>query len=239
MKRAGLTNQGVFATLGSSTKGDAFQETTEAMSEILAQRVPRLLKALDALQKKTKASDQHRSELRAWIDKENGELLCLKEAIAERKRSFLEAASAGQRQSLASFHPVWMTSFNVYIEQIIELYATQRDGRTIIHCKMPDSTFNSLRIYYYASGSDLLCVNSHRNLPYASCPDLVGREPVCNLSFSDEKPYGEYVFHPIAGGKAQWLFTGCRWGIDENVVWLDFGDNDDDCIRLPLTEGTH
>ena len=213
---------GLFSTRENTRVPEEFEVITEAMSERLAERVPKLLKGLEALQKKTRASQRHKIELQKWVDKENEELLNLKETISERKRSYLKSLPENARSLLVKSHPVWASNFNLYLDQIQDLFAIHKDECTIVQCILETHTFKSIKIFYYASGGNLLCINSRRNLEYdvntipLQCRDV-------QLDNSEGHLLGEYIFRPIPKGHAQWTFTGNRWGVENHILWLDFG----------------
>jgi hypothetical protein len=207
---------------------EEFEVITEVMAERLADRVPKLLKGLDALREKTEASQHHKIELQKWIDKENQELLDLKETICERKRSHLESISENARSLLRKRHAVWASNFDLYIDQIQDLFAIQKDESTIVQCILEEHALRTLKIFYYASGESLLCINSRRNLRYNKSEMPVKSQTDVPSDTSDQYRFGEYIFRPIPGGHAQWTFTGSRWGIENHILWLDFGKSRDD-----------
>jgi hypothetical protein len=216
---------GLFSTRENTSVPEEFEVITEAMAERLAERVPKLLKGLEALQKKTRASQHHKTELQKWVDKENEELLNLKETISERKRSHLKSLSENARSTLVKRHPVWASNFNLYFDQIQDLFAIHKDERTIVQCILETHTFKSIKIFYYASGENLLCINSLKNLKYDDSEMLRPSRTYVQNDNSDGHPLGEYIFRPIPGGQAQWTFTGNRWGVENHILWLDFGKN--------------
>lgn len=219
---------GLFPSKRNPPEEEEFEVITEAMAERLAERTPKLLKGLDALQKNTKASQQHKIELQKWVDRENEELYNLKETIGERKRSHLASVSENARSLLAKRHPVWAHNFNLYLDQIQDLFGIHKDMNTIIQCILEPSTLRLLKIFYYASGENLLCINSRRNLIYDEKEIPVKYRAGNPLTCTDENHSGEYIFRPIPGGHAQWTFTGIRWGVENHMVWLDFGKSQED-----------
>lgn len=214
---------GFFPSKESPSKQEEFEIITEAMAERLAERAPKLLKGIDALQKNMKASQHHKIELQKWVDKENEELLNLKETISERKRSHLATVSENARSFLVKRHPVWASNFDIYLHQIQDLFGIHKDRNTIIQCILDPHILSSLMVFYFASGETLLCINSRRNLKYDKNEIPLKRSNEHTLSHNDENPSGEYIFRPIPGGHAQWIFSGNRWGVENNMLWLDFG----------------
>lgn len=202
---------------------EGFEEVTEVMAERLAGRVPKFLKKLDALQEKTGASQRVKIELQKLLDKENKELLNLQATIRERKRLYLDALSKDDRSRLASRHPVWISDFNIYFDQIRDLFAVHKDEREFVKCILEEKILNALRIFRYVSDGDAICVNSHKSLEYVSNETHMTRESEEKQYYNDPYPWGEYIFRPVAGGHAQWTFTGNRWGLEDHILWLDFG----------------
>jgi hypothetical protein len=215
----------LFSATENASPPEEFEIITEAMAERLAERAQKLLKGLDALQNNTKASQHDKIELQKWVDKENDELFHLKIHICERKRSRMESTPESGRSLLGKRHPVWADDFNIYLDQIEDLFAVHKNECTIIQCNLGEDVLQSLKIFYYASEGNILCINSHRSLEYNSHTIPVSFSIEVSPDFSDDRPMGEYIFRPIPGGHAQWTFTGNRWGIDNNIVWLDFGKN--------------
>jgi hypothetical protein len=213
---------GLFSTRKNTLVPEEFEVVTEAMAERLAERVPKLLKGLEALQKKTGASQHHKVELQKWVDKENEELFNLRAMIIERKRSYLESISENAQSLLVRCHPVWASNFNLYLDQIQDLFAIHKDESTIVQCILEAHIVKSVKIFYYASGENVLCINSRKNLKYASAEINVRQNN------SNDHPQGEYIFRPIPGSHAQWIFTGNRWGIENHTLWLDFGKSKHD-----------
>jgi hypothetical protein len=215
----------LFSTKENASPPKEFEVITEAMAERLSERAQKLIKGLDALQKNTKASQHHKIELQKWIDKENEELFHLKVNIRERKHSHMESTQESGRSLLGKRHPVWANDFNIYLDQIQDLFAVHKNECTIIQCNLGEDVLRSLRIFYYASEGNILCINSHRSLEYDCHTIPVSFSIEVSPDFLEGRPTGEYIFRPTPGGHAQWTFTGNRWGIDNNFVWLDFGKN--------------
>jgi hypothetical protein len=200
-----------------------FEEVTEAMAERLADRTPKLLKGLDALQKKARTSQRDVTKLRIWADKENQELLNLKETIRERRDSYIKTLSVDARACLAVRHPVWVSTFNMYLDQIQDLFAIHKDGRAVVKCTLKANTLKALKIYYYASCQTSLCINSDQVQKYVSDETPIEGWAESQQGLTNTYPSNEYIFRSVAGGHAQWIFTGNRWGIENYILWLDFG----------------
>lgn len=218
-----ITTQDLLSNRGNANIPEGFEEITEAMSERLADQIPELLKRIDYLKNNKSISQSNIIEVQKWIDKKNNELLNLKEAISERKYLYLKNLSDNEQLCLAERHPVWMIDFNLHLEQIQDLIAIHKDGNTVIQCFLETHIFRSLMIYYYASDGNALTINSSKNLKHISCqaPSELRNNALCANII--DRPNGEYIFLPIRDGHAQWIFKGNRWGIDNNILWLDFG----------------
>jgi hypothetical protein len=149
--------------------------------------------------------------------------LKLKEAIYERKYSYLQTLSKDEQFCLAERHPVWIIDFNLYLDQIQNLIVIHNDENTIIQCFLGAHLFRSLKIFYYASDGNALAINSNKNLKYISfqTPSERINNALRNNFLNRSK--GEYVFLPKPEGHAQWIFKGNKWGLDNNLLWLDFG----------------
>jgi len=227
-----LKTRGVTATGEEGVTPDGHEEITEAMAERLAERTPRLIKGTEALKKASEGSPHHRMALQKWVDKESAELLDLRETVIQRKRSYLETASHNTRISLAARHPVWMSSFNISLDQIKDLFAVSEDKNVIVHCLLEVQVLQSVRIFYYGSGSDVLSLDSRPNMEHDCTTIPAGQIITREQGNGQDCHRGEYYFRPISGGHAQWTFTGNRWGIANNSLWIDFGKDTGDCIVL-------
>jgi hypothetical protein len=230
LKNLLIKTPGLFSTRENTTMPEGFEEITEAMAERLADRVPKLLKGLDALQKKTGVSQHHTIELQKWVDKENEELLNLKKTVSERKHSYLKTLSEDARTGLIMRHPIWISNFDVYLDQIQDLFAIHKNESTIVQCAMEGNVFNSLKIFYYASRGNVLCINSNKDLKFVSDETLLKGETDAEQANGEDHPSDEYIFRPVPGGQAQWIFTGNRWGIENHILWLDFGKSEGDYL---------
>jgi hypothetical protein len=223
IKHLSLISLGPRSDTDNPTISPGFEEVTEAMAERLADRTPKLLKGLDALQKKARTSQRDVTKLRAWVDKENQELLTLKETIRERRDSYIKTLSVDARACLAVRHPVWVSTFNMYLDQIQDLFAIHKDGRAVVKCTLQANTLKALKIYYYASCEAVICINSDQNLQCVRDETNAEYWAKGKQDYSEICPSGKYIFQPVAGGHAQWIFTGNRWGIENYILWLDFG----------------
>lgn len=218
-----ITSQDLLSNRDNANISEGFEEITEAMSESLADQVPELLKRIDYLRKNKKLSQNNKIEIQRWIDKKNNDLLKLKEAICERKYSYLQTLSQNEQLHLAECHPLWIIDFNLYLDQIQDLIAIHKDESTIIQCFLEANIFRSLKIFYYASDGNTLTINSNKNLKYINCQTPSERRNNALRKNFLNRPKGEYIFLPTREGHEQWIFKGNRWGLDNNILWLDFG----------------
>jgi len=223
IKHLSLISSGPRSDTDNPTISPGFEELIEAMAERLADRTPKLLKGLDALQKKARTSQHDVTKLQAWVDKENQELLNLKETIRERRGSYIKTLSVDARACLAVRHPVWMSNFNMYLDQIQDLFAIHKDGRAVVKCTLQANTLKALKIYYYPSCEAVLCINSDQSQKCVSDETPIDGWAESKQSLKESYPSNEYIFRSVAGGHAQWIFTGNRWGIENYILWLDFG----------------
>lgn len=218
-----ITAQDLLSNRDNANIPEGFEEITEAMSERLADQIPELLKRIDYLQKNKILLQSDKIEIQKWIENKNNELLNLKETINERKCLYLKTLSDNEHLLLAERHPVWMIDFNLHLDQIQDLIAIHKEGKTFIQCFLEAHLFRSLKIFYYISDGNTLTINSNKNLKYIGCqmPSEHRNNTLRNNVI--DRPKGEYIFLPISEGHAQWIFKGNRWGIDNNILWLDFG----------------
>lgn len=209
---------------------EVYGEITEVMAERLADQIPELLKRIDYLRKNKNLSQKDKNELQKWIDKKNEELFELKETIAARKYSYIKTLSDDERLHLFERHPIWMNDFKLCFDQIKDLAAIEKDKNTIIQCLLNPHTFKSLKIFYYASDGNVLTINSNNsNKNLKSITSHEPLEPNMKAVHNNviDRSGGEYIFLPMPEGHAQWIFTGNRWGIENSVLWLDFGKSKD------------
>lgn len=188
------------------------------MAEDLVSRIARLHRRLDALQE-SGLSQKEKAEIRKWANREDEELRDLKATITEHKQLYLQGLSSDDRAHRTDCHPVWMVSFDLYLDQIGDMTLAYEKGKAIIQCSVEPSSLKSLKVYAYAADGDLLCINSARGLRYG---ERGANWSVTTLVVDVPHPPGTFLFHPIEGGHAQWIFVGQRWGLHDAVLWLDF-----------------
>ena len=187
--------------------------TIESMAEELVVRIARLQKRLDSLHG-SGISQKEKKEIRKWADKENGELLNLKNTIMERKQSYLQTLSLDDMERLANRHPVWMVDFDMYLDQIGEVSLTYEAERAVVQFTLEPPVLKALQIYHYAAGGDLKYEDRKPHKANGARMTVIDDVP---------HPSGKFIFHPSDGSHAQWIFSGERWGFHDNVIWLDFG----------------
>jgi len=207
----------------SSNISGSYEEVTEAMAERLASRAPKLLRGLNILEERNRDPRRHTMELQKWLDKEKEELFNLKKTIDERKRSYLKAFSENAKVHLRTRHPVWISTFNMCLDQVQDLFAIHKEERTVVQCIVGTNVLECLKIYYYASSEAVLCINSDQSLSCVSDETSMECDTDSKQGLKESYPSDEYIFRPFAGGHARWIFTGNRWGLDNYILWLDFG----------------
>ena len=228
LKNLRIKTQALLSTRENTDMPEGFEEITEAMAEKLTDQIPEFIKRVDSLHENTSASHYHKIELQKWIDNKNKELLSLKETVSERKYSYLGTLSGDARIRLAERHPVWMIDFNLYLEQIQDLIAIHKDESTIVQCFLETDILGYLKIFYYAPDGNVLTINSNINSKNIRHELSVKHRVNVIQNNITERLTGEYFFQSLPEGHAQWTFTGNRWGIDNNILWLDFGKRNDE-----------
>lgn len=202
---------------------DEFAQVTEAMAERLAKRTPNLLKALNALHKKDTTPQNQARDLQEWVDREQQEIANLKRAIWERKQAFLRGVSRDEKSRLSRRHPVWASIYFLYLHQIKDLYTVHKNESTIIRCVVDPQVLHFLKIFLYASGNNAISIDSRKAATPSDLDKSAHETAKPDGGAGGHDPAGAYIFRSLPGGHARWTFTGNRWGIDEHIVWLDFG----------------
>lgn len=201
---------------------DSYAEKIESMAEDLIARTDRHRQRINMLHF-SGLSHREKAKIEKWANKEKEELLHLKEAVSEQKRTYLKTISKNDLIRLANHHPVWMTYYNLYMDQIQKTTITYEAEKPFIRCTLKPLSLSSLKIFREAGDGDILCINSERTLHYnnelSKVRDEVRRIPVNNVFFS----WRDYVFRPIEKMHLQWIFTHDNWGLNDHILWLDFG----------------
>ena len=204
------------------TSSDSYEEKIESMAEDLIIRTDRYCQRLNMLHF-SGLSQREKTKIRKWADKEREKLLHLKEAICEQKRSYLKTIPKKDQTRLANHHPVWKTHYNLYMDQIQKTTIAYEAEKPIIRCTLKPHALSSLKIFREAGDGDVLCINSERALRYdnesSEVRDEVRRISVNNVFFS----WRDYAFRPIEKLRLQWIFTHDKWGLNNHILWLDFG----------------
>lgn len=227
LKNLRIKTQALLLTRENANIPEGFEEITEAMAERLTDQIPAFIKRIDSLRGNTGASQHHKIELQKWIDNKNAELLNLKETISERKYTHLGTLPDDARVRLAEHHPVWMIDFNLHLEQIQDLMAIHKDESTVVQCLLETDILRCLKIFYYASDGNVLTISSNLCSQRVSHELSVKHSANVRQNNITDRLTGEYFFQSLPEGHAQWTFTGNRWGIDNNILWLDFGKRND------------
>jgi len=196
------------------------------MAEELVIRITRLNKCLDP-RRLSSLSRKEKAKIRQWADQENAELIRLKETIRDQKRSYIKTISTHDLIRLANHHPLWKTHCNVYMDQIQEANLTYEGANILIRCTLKPNALNFLKIFREIGDGNVLCINSDRGLRYEDGrlgqEDGVRRIPANNVLFS----WREHFFRMVERIRAQWIFTGEEWDLNDHTLWLDFGTKEE------------
>jgi hypothetical protein len=201
---------------------DECERKIESMAEDLVARMAKLHTRLESLALSA-LSQKEKAKLRAWADKENEELLRLKAAIREQKQSYIKNTPSHHLARLANHHPVWRTHYDIYMDQIQAATLTRQGDDALVRCTLKSHVLTPLRIFCDAGDGKVLCVNSDRGIRYE------GREPgradsvrwwLLNDTFYGSR---RNIFRMVERIRAQWVFTGDSWGLEDRILWLAFG----------------
>lgn len=201
------------------------EKMIESMAEDLVIRTTRLQKRLGAL-RSSGLSKMEKAKIRTWADKENDELLHLKETIRKRKLSYIKTISTHDLTCLANHHPVWKSCYDVYMDQIQKTTLTYEGEHAVVRCALTPHVLNSLKIFHETGDGTMLCVNSDRGLRCeAQSEEKDGvRWTLINDVFY---PLRKNMFRMVERIRAQWVFTGDKWGLNDHTLWLDFGTQEE------------
>jgi hypothetical protein len=209
-----------------STDSDRYENKIESMAEDLVIRITRLHKRLDTLHF-SGFSQKEKAKIRTWADKENDELIHLKETIREQIHSYIRTISTNDLLRLANHHPIWKTHCNVYMDQIQKATLTYEGENALVRCTLKPHVLNSLKIFRDAGDGNVLCINSDRGLRYedgrSGQGDGVRRILVNNVVY----PWRENMFRLVERIRAQWVFTGDKWDLNNHILWLDFSTQEE------------
>ena len=203
------------------TDSDDYEKKIESMAEDLVVRMTRLHKRLWVL-RLSSLSQKEKAKIRTWADKENDELLHLREKIREQKRSYIRTISTHALIRLANHHPVWKTHYDVYMDQIQKTTLTREGEHAFVWCTLKPHVLDSLKIFHNAGDGNVLCINSDRGLRYEDGRSGQGdgaRKILVNNVFYSRR---ENMFRMIERIRAQWLFIDDKWGLNSDVLWLKF-----------------
>jgi hypothetical protein len=205
-----------------SSKGDCEGEV-EAMAEELVDRVTRLRKCLRVLPEKQDVLQKEMAEFLKWADNENQELVELKETIIKRKHSYLETLPPDDRTRLSRRHAVWITGFDMSMDQIRDLSLVYEEEGAIVRCTLEAHVLKALKIYHYAAGGLFLRIRSDRKVLISDEHDLSEYMSTMGLMENEIPSPGEFIFHQRDQRHSEWIFSGKRWGLTDHILWLDFG----------------
>ena len=202
------------------TDSDDYEKKIESMAEDLVNRMTRLHKRLGAL-RLSGLSKKEKAKIRTWADKEDDELLHLKETIRKRKNFYIKTIPTNDLIRLANHHPVWKTHCDVYMDQIQKTTLTHEEAHAFVQCTLKPHVLNSLKIFHDAGDGKILCINSDRGLRYEG--QSGEKDGVRWILVND-------VFYPLRKNmvrmveriRAQWIFTGDTWGLNDRILWLEF-----------------
>ena len=203
-----------------SADSDDYEKKIESMAEDLVNRMTRLHKRLGAL-RLSGLSKKEKAKIRTWADKEDDELLHLKETIRKRKNFYIKTIPTNDLIRLANHHPVWKTHCNVYMDQIQKTTLTREGEHAFVRCTLTPHVLNSLKIFHDAGDGKILCINSDRGLRYEG---LSGEKDGVRWILVND------VFYPLRKNmvrmveriRAQWTFTDDTWGLNDRILWLEF-----------------
>jgi hypothetical protein len=192
------------------------------MAEDLVIRITSIHKRLDTLHSPG-LSQKERAKIRKWADQENNKLLHLKETIREEKRSYIKTISTHELIRLANHHPVWKTHYDVYMDQIQKTTLTHEGENALVRCTLKPYVLNSLKVFRDAGDGNVLCINSDRGLRYGDRRSGQGDGVRWILINDVFYPLRKNMFRMVERIRAQWVFTGDTWGLNNHILWLDFG----------------
>jgi hypothetical protein len=204
------------------TDSDDYEKKIESMAEDLVGRMTRLHKRLGVL-RVSGISKKEKEKIRTWTDKKSDELHQLTEIIRKRKRPYVKTISTHDLIRLANHHPVWKTHYDLYMDQIEKTDLTHEGENAIVQCTIKQHVLNSLIIFHHAGEGSVLCINSDRGLRYedggSGQSDGIRWRVINDVSISLRRN----MFRMVERIRAQWVSTGDKWGLNDNVLWLDFG----------------
>jgi len=147
------------------TDSDEYEKKIESMAEDLVGRMTRLHARLGAL-RVSGVSQKEKATIQTWADKEDEELVQLKETIRKRKRSYIKTISTHDLIRLTNHHPVWKTHYDMYMDQMQETTLAHEEEHAFVRCTIKPNVLNSLKIFHDAGDGNVLCINSDRGLRY-------------------------------------------------------------------------
>jgi hypothetical protein len=105
----------------------------------------------------------------------------------------------------------------------IEKTTLARDGEhAFVRCILKPHVLNSLKIFHDAGDGKVLCVNSDRGLQYED--GYSGHANGVRLTLINDvfSSLHNNMFRMVERIRAQWIFIGDNWGLNDHILWLDF-----------------
>jgi len=209
-----------------SKDSDGYERKIESMAEDLVIRITRLHKRLDTL-RFSNLSHKKKIKIRKWAEQENFQLLHLKETIREMKRSYIMVISAHHLTRLANHHPVWKTHCNLFMDQIQKANLTYEGENIFIRCALKSQALNFLKIFQEIGEGNVLCINSDRGLRYED-GEPGQADGIRWMLINDVfYPLRRNMFRMVERIRAQWIFSGDKWTLEDDVLSLDFGSQEE------------
>jgi len=204
------------------TDSDEYEKKIESMAEDLVGRMTRLHARLGAL-RVSGVSQKEKATIQTWADKEDEELVRLKETIRRRKHSYVKTISTHDLIRLANHHPVWKTHYDLYMDQMQETTLAHEEEHAFVRCTIKPNVLNSLKIFHDAGDGNVLCINSDRGLRYEDGGSVQADGVRCLFVNDGFSPLRRDIFRMVERIRAQWVFIGDNWGLNDSTLWLNFG----------------
>ncbi len=209
-----------------STDSDGYEGKIESMADDLASRTTRLHKYLDML-RFSSLSHKEKIKIEKRAEQEKVQLLHLKETIREMKRSYIMGIPAHHLTRLANHHPVWKTHCNLFMDQIQKANLTYEGENIFIRCALKPQALNFLKIFREIGEGSVLCINSDRGLRYED-GEPGQAEGIRWMLIKDAfYPLRRNMFRMVERIRAQWIFSGDKWTLEDDVLSLDFGSQEE------------
>jgi hypothetical protein len=172
-------------------------------------------------------SHKEKIKIEKWVEQENVQLLHLKEMISEMKRSYIMVISTHHLARLANHHPVWKTHCNLFMDQIQKTNLTYEGENIFIRCVLKPQALNFLKIFREIGEGNVLCINSDRGLRYEDAEPGQADGIRWMLINDVFYPLRRNMFRMVERIRAQWIFSGDKWTLEDDVLSLDFGSQEE------------